>query len=97
MQVLSLQVILETDCGVKLAYCDPRRFGRVRLVDNPEDNEPISKLGFDPLLSMPELQTFVDMLAKERRAIKPLIMDQVSSQMQRAHTALTKLVLLSTL
>lgn len=72
-----LQVIIETDCGVKLAYCDPRRFGKVRLQENPEENEPVNKLGFDPILSMPDLQTFAGMLAKERRSIKPLILDQV--------------------
>lgn len=69
-------MIIETDCGVRLAFCDPRRFGRVRLQADPENNEPISKLGFDPILNMPDLDTFSAMLAKQKRSIKPLIMDQ---------------------
>lgn len=71
-----MQVVLETDCGVKLAFCDPRRFGKVRLQADPENNEPISKLGFDPILSMPDLATFSGMLAKQRRSVKPLLLDQ---------------------
>jgi len=41
------------------AYCDARRFGRVKLCGgDPADSEAISKLGFDPLLDMPDLQAF---------------------------------------
>ena len=70
------QVVIETDCGVKLAFCDPRRFGKIRLQADPENNEPISKLGFDPILSMPDLDTFSAMLTKQKRAVKPLLLDQ---------------------
>ena len=71
-----MQVVLETDCGVKLAFCDPRRFGKIRLQADPINNEPISKLGFDPILSMPDLATFSAMLTKQKRAVKPLLLDQ---------------------
>jgi formamidopyrimidine-DNA glycosylase len=41
------------------AYCDARRFGKVKLCDgDPAASEAISKLGFDPLTDMPGLQAF---------------------------------------
>lgn len=43
----------------ELAYCDARRFGRVKLCEgDPADSDIIKKLGFDPLLEMPDLQGF---------------------------------------
>ena len=72
-----MQLLLEMDGGVNLAYCDARRFGKIRMQADPENNEPVSKLGFDPILSMPDLAAFTALLAKQRRAIKALILDQV--------------------
>ena len=34
--------------------------------------------GFDPLLELPPLDDFVALMAKQRRALKALILDQVS-------------------
>ena len=75
--VIYAQLVLEMEGGLKLAYCDPRRFGKIRMIEDPAANEPISKLGFDPILSMPDLEAFTAQLAKQRRAIKALILDQV--------------------
>ena len=72
------QLLLEMEGGLKLAFCDPRRFGKIRMLEDPASNEPISKLGFDPILSMPDLEAFTAQLAKQRRAIKALILDQVT-------------------
>lgn len=72
------QLVLEMEGGLKLAFCDPRRFGKIRMVEDPANNEPVSKLGFDPILSMPNLEAFTGQLAKQRRAIKALILDQVT-------------------
>lgn len=62
------------------AYCDARRFGRVKLCGgDPADSEAISKLGFDPLLDMPDLQAFKDLLAARAKGttrLKPLLLDQ---------------------
>ena len=74
---VALQLLLEMEGGVCLAYCDARRFGKIRMQDDPENNEPISKLGFDPILSMPDLEAFTALLEGQRRAIKALILDQV--------------------
>ncbi len=72
-----LQIILEFQGGLKLAFCDPRRFGRIRLQEDPAHNEPISKLGFDPVLEMIELEDFQKRLTAQRRAIKTVLLDQV--------------------
>jgi formamidopyrimidine-DNA glycosylase len=76
-----LQVCL--DDGTEWAYCDSRRFGRVKLLhlDNVDEasvecQPPISALGWDPLLSMPSLEEFMASLSKQRRAIKALLLDQ---------------------
>ena len=71
------QIILEFEGGLKLAFCDPRRFGRIRLQEDPANNEPISKLGFDPVLDMISVEDFTARLAAQRRAIKTVILDQV--------------------
>ena len=54
-----------------------RRFGRVRLQQDPANHPPVSKLGFDPLLGMPTLEEFQGLMAKQRRMLKVVIMDQV--------------------
>ena len=51
----------------------------MRLIDQPMTKEPLNKLGFDPILSMPPLEELRELLLRERRAIKALILDQVSS------------------
>ena len=75
--MLPLQLILEFEGGLKLAYCDARRFGKIRLQEDPENNEPVSKLGFDPVLEMVDIEEFRQKLAAQRRAIKTVILDQV--------------------
>ena len=73
--VASGQVTLEMEGGVHTAFCDPRRFGRVKqAVDVAAE---LAHLGFDPILSMPALEEFTQMLSKERRGIKALLLDQV--------------------
>ena len=74
------QLVLEMEGGLRLAFCDPRRFGKIRMIEDPANNEPVSKLGFDPILSMPDLEAFTAQLAKQRRAVKALILDQVAAQ-----------------
>ncbi len=49
----------------------------MRFLEDPEGRPPISELGWDPLLNMPALEEFQAALAKQRRAIKALLLDQV--------------------
>lgn len=71
---------LELSSGARVALCDARRFARVRLVPagvHPMTHPPLSKLGFDPLLSAPDLYEFIELLSRRRSAkLKALLLDQ---------------------
>jgi formamidopyrimidine-DNA glycosylase len=58
------------------AFTDPRRLGRIRLVKQPLKEPPISELGFDPILSMPSQQEFIEAVRRRRTPIKALLLDQ---------------------
>ncbi|KAK7468485.1 hypothetical protein VKT23_002991 [Stygiomarasmius scandens] len=60
----------------ELAFTDPRRLGRIRLLSSPMTEPPISSLGFDPILSMPSLEDFSTMVLKRSCPIKALLLDQ---------------------
>ena len=63
------KLVVDFDNGVSLAYTDPRRFGRVRLVTGDVTaSPPISELGFDPLLAMPDESAFAATYAAKRRS-----------------------------
>ena len=68
------RLILELDRGLRLAFNDPRKFGRVWLVGDPECI--LAKLGpepLDPSFTPEELYT---RLQHTRRQLKPLLLDQ---------------------
>ncbi len=67
---------LVADDGTRLAFVNSRRLGRVRFFDDPTSHPPISKLGFDPLLSLPPLPVFTAALAARGQAIKAVLLDQ---------------------
>ncbi len=56
---------LELEGGVQAAFCDPRRFGRVK--QSADVAAELAHLGFDPLLSMPPAADLAERLSKERR------------------------------
>ena len=60
----------------ELAFSDARRLARIRLVSHPMEEPPISKLGFDPILSMPSLINFRTLVLKRSCPIKALLLDQ---------------------
>jgi formamidopyrimidine-DNA glycosylase len=64
------------DKGVRLAFSDPRRFGRIRLQDDPLREPPISLLGPDPLLDPPTARSLRDLLARRRAPLKAVLLDQ---------------------
>jgi formamidopyrimidine-DNA glycosylase len=68
------RLVLIMTAGVRLAFSDPRKFGRVWLVDEPQ--AILGALGpepFDPQLTAEE---FHRRLQQRHRQIKPLLMDQ---------------------
>ncbi|KAI0700424.1 hypothetical protein BC835DRAFT_1449548 [Cytidiella melzeri] len=60
----------------QVAFLDARRLGRIRLCTSPRDEPPISALGFDPILCMPELEEFESLVLKRSCPIKALLLDQ---------------------
>eukprot|EP01135_Chromosphaera_perkinsii_P011889 Nk52_evm6s2531 gene=Nk52_evmTU6s2531 len=60
----------------RLAFTNSRRLGRVRLFSSPREESPIKDLGFDPLLEMPTVEKFSEMIGKRKVSIKALLLDQ---------------------
>ena len=65
------------DGGTELAFCDSRRFARVRVYDkDPMECPPISLLGFDALTQMPESEPFRESVLRQNVAIKAALLEQ---------------------
>lgn len=62
--------------GLRLVLDDPRRFGRVMLVNDPRSEPPVSKLGFDPWSDRLPAATFVAQLRARRAPVKAVLLDQ---------------------
>ena len=60
--------------GMKLYFRDTRKFGRWKLVDDPQDI--LSKLGPDALSTSFTGAYFESLVTTRKRAIKPLLLDQ---------------------
>jgi len=68
---------LEFDDGTKMAFTDPRRFGKAALLPDLDALAPLlDKLGFDPLLEMATQSDFDALLATRNRPIKAVLLDQ---------------------
>jgi formamidopyrimidine-DNA glycosylase len=67
-------VIWRLDGGWDLRFHDPRRFGRIWVVDRPE--EVLGGLGPEPLEPEFTAARLREMLAAKRRLLKPLLLDQ---------------------
>lgn len=68
------RVILWLENGKSLVFEDARKFGRVWLLADPE--EELGKLGPEPLSENFKADEFHRMLQGSRRQLKPLLMDQ---------------------
>ena len=64
------------DDGLEIAFTNARRLGRIRLRDDPAGTPPISDLGFDPLLDLPDVGVFAALLSRRRGAVKSVLLDQ---------------------
>jgi formamidopyrimidine-DNA glycosylase len=70
------RLFLVASDGTKVAMTDPRRFGRIRLAENPREESPIAGLGYDPLVNPPTARHLEDALARRRIAVKTVLLDQ---------------------
>jgi formamidopyrimidine-DNA glycosylase len=62
--------------AAQLAFLDARRLSRIRLCSSPKTEPPISNLGFDPILSMPNLDDYAKSVRKRTCTIKALLLNQ---------------------
>jgi formamidopyrimidine-DNA glycosylase len=68
------RVVFEFSSGWRMVFIDPRKFGRIWLTDQPENQ--IKRLGpepFDPELTPDRL---FSLLSRSKKKIKPLLLDQ---------------------
>lgn len=70
------KVELTLDDGSRFAFADPRRFGRVKLRDDPPNEPPLSDLGPDAHHELPTLVWFREQLQRRRTPIKALLLNQ---------------------
>ena len=68
------RIVLKLSDGLNLYYRDTRKFGRWKLVADPQ--EILSKLGPDALTRKFTQKYFSEAMGKRHRMIKPLILDQ---------------------
>ena len=68
------RIVLKLSDGLTLYYRDTRKFGRWKLVDDPE--AVLGKLGPDALTPRFSLKYFSEAMGRRHRMIKPLILDQ---------------------
>ncbi len=64
------------DDGNELAFTDIRRFARIRLIDDPPNEPPLNELGFDPILDMPKLDKFIELVSEKKGNVKGILLDQ---------------------
>ena len=70
------KVRIAFDDGGELVMTDARRLGRLLLRAAPREEPPISRLGFDPLLALPQPLELARLLAARSVVIKSLLLDQ---------------------
>lgn len=68
------RIVLHLSDGLTLHYCDTRKFGRWKLVDDAQS--VLGALGPDALTEFFTLSGFRKALAQRKRAIKAVILDQ---------------------
>lgn len=71
-------LIFSFEAGGQLAYHDPRRFGRLSLIeaDGNQVSPSLLKLGLDPLEPDFTLEEFARLIGRSGRAIKDFLLDQ---------------------
>lgn len=70
------KIHLTFDDGGELVMTNARRLGRIRLVEDPMHEPPLSKLGFDPYLQMPSVDEFAGRVQGRRVTLKGLLLNQ---------------------
>jgi formamidopyrimidine-DNA glycosylase len=70
------KIHLRFEDGGELVMTNARRLGRILLRARPEEEPPISRLGFDPLLDGISAGEFRARVSRRRTSMKALLLDQ---------------------
>jgi formamidopyrimidine-DNA glycosylase len=70
------RLLLIAEKKFEVALTDPRRFGRMWLTEDPWKHPRIAKLGYDPLIDFPTAKILGERLAKRKKQIKSVLLDQ---------------------
>jgi formamidopyrimidine-DNA glycosylase len=70
------KVEIRMEDGTRLAIPDARRFGRIRLQQEPEREAPVALLGYDALVGLPPAAELRRVLARRHAPIKAVLLDQ---------------------
>ena len=70
------RLFLVLENGTEIAITDPRRFGRIRLSEDPAQSPPIQRLGFDPLSDKISKKDLAAKLKRRKMANKAVLLDQ---------------------
>jgi len=70
------KIRLTFDDGGELAMTNKRRLGRIRLRQDPRGEPPISALGFDPALDLPDEAEFLRLIKRRKTVLKGLLLNQ---------------------
>jgi formamidopyrimidine-DNA glycosylase len=62
--------------GARVVLTDPRRLGRIRLQERPEEEHPLASLGFDVLEGLPPVGELAVRLARRAGPVKAVLLDQ---------------------
>eukprot|EP00598_Pedospumella_elongata_P006567 CAMPEP_0184974330 /NCGR_PEP_ID=MMETSP1098-20130426/5860_1 /TAXON_ID=89044 /ORGANISM="Spumella elongata, Strain CCAP 955/1" /LENGTH=311 /DNA_ID=CAMNT_0027496907 /DNA_START=8 /DNA_END=939 /DNA_ORIENTATION=- len=71
------KLLLKFDNGEELAFCDPRRLGRIKIRSDPHNTSPLKDLGIDPLSGdIPDAPALKKLIESISSPIKSLLLDQ---------------------
>jgi len=68
------RVLVSFEDGIRLAFNDTRKFGRMWLTDQPE--KVLGNLGLEPFDPTLDAEAFHQQISRHRRQLKPLLLDQ---------------------
>ncbi len=72
----SVKLVLEMNDGTFFVFKDPRRFGRVFLIDDPLAHKPLGYLGADVYTDLPSVKELEQLIGKKKAPIKSALLNQ---------------------
>lgn len=71
------KLLMKFDNGEELAFCDPRRLGRIKIRSDPHNTSPLKDLGIDPVNGViPDTPALQGLMKAISAPIKSLLLDQ---------------------